>query len=67
LFDPGPPIAVITRHGWLYAIDIQQGLTGLMEPYWRLGRRWAERTARKKLAARNRQPESWTIGGDRAT
>jgi hypothetical protein len=45
-----PAVAVITRHGWLYTIDIRQGMTALNEPYWRVGRRWAERTARRKVA-----------------
>jgi hypothetical protein len=56
-----PPRAVITRHGWLYAIDIQQGLTGLNEPYWRIGRPWAEAKARKALRNWNRQQSSWTV------
>ena len=60
-FDPGPPEAVITRHGWLYAIDIHQGFTSLTEPYWRLGRRWAEAKARRLLRDRDREPQTWTV------
>jgi hypothetical protein len=61
VWDPGPPKAVITRHGFLYAIDIQQGLTGLREPYWAVGRHHAEARARRLLAKWDRQRESWTV------
>jgi len=60
-WDPGPPEAVITRYGLLYAINIHEGITALREPYWRLGRRWAERCAQRKLARWNRQRPTWTV------
>ena len=72
---PGPPYvhtfggrsepeAIITKHGWrIYSVTIRDGLIGLREPWWCLGRRHAESKARRELARWNREPVTWTITG----
>lgn len=50
-YDFGPPEAEIRRAGrWTYHVAVVHGWLSY-GPYTTLGRRWAERTARRRLAA----------------
>lgn len=61
---PSEPEAVITKLGWFfYDVNIHDGLTMWREGKLCLGRRHAERTARRELAKWNREPVTWTITG----
>ena len=61
------PEAVITREGrflWTVNIHDYDGLIAFREPWWCLGRRWAESKARRELARyRKPPPPSYTITG----
>ena len=63
-FPPSGPEAVITKLGWFfYDVNIHDGLTMWREGKLCLGRRHAERKARRELARYRKVPVSWTITG----